>query len=145
MNSLYFPLLASLRTEPPSRGLWERYSPFSGLLGKLLIKTLSPEYPKGMKTSPKAEPSNSQMDGIVQRFARHQGDLIAHYRGIPHSLDRERTIVTSPLLRWVTYSLDDCLTILVVHEKRHFLQARRVMEVGGFPKLARKGTSEGPE
>jgi hypothetical protein len=71
--------------------------------------------------------------------------LIAHYRGIPHSLDRERTIVTSPLLRWVTYSLDDCLTILVVHEKRHFLQARRVMEVGGFPKLARKGTSEGPE
>jgi hypothetical protein len=98
-----------------------------------------------LQTSPKAEPSNSQMDGIVQRFARHQGDLIAHYRGIPHSLDRERTIVTSPLLRWVTYSLDDCLTILVVHEKRHFLQASRVMEVGGFPMLARKGTSEGPE
>lgn len=53
-------------------------------------------------------------------------------RRIPHTIDRERTIITSPLLRWVTYSLDDCLTILVVHEKRHLQQAERVMEAGAF-------------
>jgi hypothetical protein len=89
-----------------------------------------------MKTSPKAEPSTSEIDGIVDRFARHQAALIEHVRLIPDSVDLGGTIVTSPLLRWVTYSLDDCLAILVVHEKRHFLQAKRVMEAAGFPKSA---------
>lgn len=137
INSLYFPRLASLRTGPGRPTFWERYSPFSGLLGKLLIKTLSPEYPRKMKTSPKAEPSSSRIDdGILDRFVRHQAELIEHLQRIPHSVDRGTTIVTSPLLRWVTYSLDDCLTILVVHEKRHFQQAMRVMEAEAFPGVA---------
>lgn len=137
MNILYFPLLASMRTGPATPTLWERYSPLSGILGKLIIKTLSPENPKKMKTRPKAEPSTSEIDaGILERFARHQAELIQHLRRIPRSIDRRRTIVTSPLLRWVTYRLDDCLTILVVHEKRHFQQATRVLEAEEFPKPA---------
>lgn len=136
INSLYFPLLASMRAGPHKPTFWERYSPLSGLFGKLLIKTLSPEYRRKMKTSPKAEPSTSEIDGILDRFAQHQLELIERLRRIPHGVDRQRTIVTSPLLRWVTYSLDDCLTVLVVHEKRHFLQAKRVMEAEGFPRQA---------
>ena len=142
INRLYFPLLASLRSGAPSPGFWERHSPFSGLLGRLLIKTLSPENRKKTKTSAKAEPSTSEIDGIIERFVRHQAELIAHIRDIPRSVDRTRTIVTSPLLSWVTYSLDDCLTILVVHEKRHVLQARRVMEDVAFPKSVRADASE---
>jgi hypothetical protein len=38
-----------------------------------------------------------------------------------------QTIITSPLAGFVTYSLDDCLTILVVHERQHILQAKRVI------------------
>jgi hypothetical protein len=72
--------------------------------------------------------------GIVDRFDRHQAELIEHIRGIPGSIDRQRTIVTSPLAAFVTYSLDDCLTILVVHEQRHLQQAKRVMEAGAFPR-----------
>jgi uncharacterized damage-inducible protein DinB len=140
INGLYFPLLAALRTGPTKPTLWERYSPFSRVLGRLLIKTLSPEYPGQTKTSSKAEPSRSEIDvGIVDRFARHQTELIGHLRLIPHSVDRQRTIVTSPLLRWVTYNLDDCLTILVVHEKRHWQQAKRVMAAEAFPKTASYG------
>src|SRR5690554_5899279 len=109
MNRLYFPLLESLRAGPRKSMHWERYSPFSGLLGKALIKTLSPEHPRRTKASPKAEPSMSEIDtGILDRFARHQAELIEHIRQVPNSVDRGRTIITSPLLRWVTYSLDDC-------------------------------------
>ena len=134
INRLYFPLLESLKTGPSKLTLWERYSPLSGVLGKILIKTLSPEHPKKMKTSSKAEPFVSQIDdGIVDRFVQHQTELIGHLRKIPFSVDQKKVIITSPLLRWVTYSLDDCITILAVHEKRHFLQARRVMEADGFP------------
>jgi hypothetical protein len=39
-----------------------------------------------------------------------------------------KTIITSPLAGFVTYSLDDCLTILIVHERRHVLQAKRVVQ-----------------
>ncbi|MEX2570182.1 MAG: DinB family protein [Gemmatimonadota bacterium] len=133
-NRLYFPSLESLRAGPPTPTFWERYSPLSGLLGKILVRTTSPGYRRKMKTSSKAEPATSEIDaGIVERFARHQDELIGHLRILPSDIDRKRTIVTSPLLRWVTYSLDDCLTILAVHEERHLQQARGVMETEGFP------------
>jgi uncharacterized damage-inducible protein DinB len=137
INRLYFPLLESMSTGTTESTFWERYSPLSGFLGKFLIKTLSPEYQKKTKTSPKAEPSESEIDtGILDDFAQHQAELIEHLRRIPSNIDRRRTIITSPLLRWVTYSLEDCLTILAVHEKRHLLQAKRVTEAAGFPKSA---------
>lgn len=136
INRLYFPLFESLTTGQTRPTLWERHSPLSGFLGKTLIRSLSPEQSKKTKTSPKAEPSVSVIDAeIVDRFVQHQTELIGHLRAIPQSVDLKRTIITSPLLRWVTYSLDDCMTILVVHEKRHFLQAQRVMEAAGFPSL----------
>jgi hypothetical protein len=139
INRLYFPLFEALRPGTVRPTLWERYSPFSGFLGRTLIRRLSPEYPRKMKTSPKAEPSASEIDeGIVDRFDRHQSELIRHLHEIPAGLDRKRTVVTSPLLRWVTYSLDDCLTILTVHEQRHFQQAKRVMETEGFPHRGRR-------
>jgi uncharacterized damage-inducible protein DinB len=135
INRLYFPLLESLKAGPAQRTLWEKYSPLSGFLGKTLIRTLSPEYSKKTKTSSKAEPSASHIGAaIVDRFVQHQAELIAHLRQLPLSVDRKNTIITSPLLRCVTYSLDDGMTILVVHEQRHLLQAMRVMEADGFPK-----------
>lgn len=133
INRLYFPLFASMNAGPPAPTFWERYSPFSGLLGRMLVRSLSPDNARRMKTSPKAEPSSSAIDeGIVDRFARHQAELVAHMRQIPDGIDRRRTIVTSPLLSWVTYSLDDCLTMLVVHEQRHVQQAERVKASAGF-------------
>ncbi len=135
INQLYFPLLEALKSGPAQHTWWERHSPLSRLLGKTLIRTLSPENQKKTKTSSKAEPSASRIDdAIVDRFVQHQTALIKHLRQIPPSVDRKETIITSPLLRWVTYSLDDCITILAVHEKRHILQAERVMEAGGFPR-----------
>lgn len=134
MNGFYFPLLESLRAGAPKPTLWERLSPLSGLFGSLLIKSMAPENARKVKTSAKAEPSRSEIDvRVLDRFARHQAELISLVRGIPPTVDRRRTIVTSPLLSFVTYNLDDCLTLLVVHEQRHFRQAKRVMDAEGFP------------
>ncbi len=140
INRLYFPLLESMAAGPVDPTLWERISPLSGFLGGALIKALRPDNPRKSKTSGKAEPSQSEISvGILDRFADHQAELIAHFRRIHPDIDRERTIVTSPLMGWVTYSLEDCLTIIVVHEKRHLGQAQRVMEAEGFP-----GSSQDP-
>ena len=49
-------------------------------------------------------------------------------------LDVEKIVITSPALAVVTYSLIDAYRIIVVHEHRHFQQARRVTEESGFSK-----------
>lgn len=134
INSLYFPVLEAIGAGTNKPTFWDRYSPLSGFLGETLIRTLSPEYPRKTKTNAKAEPSASEIDAtIVERFVQHQAELTGHIRRIPAHVDPHKTIVTSPLLAWVTYSLADCLTLLSVHERRHLVQARRVTEHTQFP------------
>jgi len=48
-------------------------------------------------------------------------------------LDLERIIISSPVTSVVTYSLMDAYRVIVVHEHRHFQQAKRVTEESGFP------------
>ena len=133
-HSLYFPLFERLAVGGYKPGLWEKISPLSGFFGRFLIKSMRPENPKKMKTTAKAEPSKSEIGhDIIERYAEHQRQMIEHLKRVPAEIDPARTIVTSPLLGVVTYSLDDTYMILAVHSQRHLGQAKRVMEVAGFP------------
>ncbi|MDA8015968.1 MAG: DinB family protein [Thermoanaerobaculia bacterium] len=130
----YFPLFRRLANGEVRMTLWERLSPFSGFFGRFLIKSLHPDNQKKMKTTPKAAPSNSDLgDRIITRFLEHQEELSEHLRALPDDLDAENLIVTSPFLNFLTYSVDDTYTILVVHCQRHLGQAIRVTETEGFP------------
>jgi len=132
-HSLYFPVFQSLKAGDINSSLWEKISPFSGLFGSWLIKALDPENTKKTKTSKKVEPSESNLGGrIIEQYCEHQDQLIEHLQNIPGDLNPEKTIITSPLLGLVTYSLDDCYTILVSHGERHFRQAKRVSEMEEF-------------
>lgn len=134
-HTLYFPLFERLAGGDVKQTSWESYSPLSGFLGRFLIRSLRPENEKKMKTTARAQPSESEIDGnIIERYCDHQARMIEHLRRLPPDLDPVKTIVTSPLMSIVTYSLDDCYTILAVHGPRHFNQAKRVMEADGFPK-----------
>ena len=129
INTLYFPIFERMKSGPVENTLWEKFSPLSGFFGRYLIKALGPENPKKMKTSKIAYPSSSEIEAnIVERFAEHNRELGNHIANISPSVDL-KTVITSPLAGFVTYSLDDCLTILVVHERRHVLQAKRVIDV----------------
>ena len=48
-------------------------------------------------------------------------------------LDLEKIVITSPAAGVVIYSLMDAYRLIVVHEQRHFQQAKRVTEETGFP------------
>ena len=48
-------------------------------------------------------------------------------------LDLEKIVITSPVADAVIYSLMDAYRLIVVHEQRHFQQAKRVTEETGFP------------
>lgn len=135
VHGKYFPLLERLENGSVETTFLERFSPLSGFFGRFLIKSMRPENPKKMKTTASAEPSTSEIDaGILDRYCEHQSDLIDRLNKLPADLDAAKTIITSPLAGFVTYSLDDTFTILDVHGQRHIQQAKRVMEADGFPK-----------
>lgn len=135
VHSKYFPLFERMASGDLRQSFWERTSPLSGFFGRFLIKAVRPDNPKKVKTTSKAQPSTSEIDGeIIERFADHQIRMIEHLRRLPPDIDPVKTIITSPLLGFVTYNLDDCFTVLEMHCKRHFGQAKRVTETEGFPK-----------
>ena len=132
-HSLYFPLFERMANGGAKAAFWEKASPFSGFFGRFLIKSMRPENTKKMKTTSKAQPSASEIDGaIIGRFAEHQNQMIQHLRRLPSHIDPVKTIITSALMGLVTYSLDDCFTVLKVHCQRHCGQAKRVTETDGF-------------
>ena len=134
-HSLYFPLFEKLANGIATTTFWQRISPLSGYFGRFLIKSLDPANVKPMKTTAKEQPSSSDIGaGIVDRFVEHQQQLVAALEKLPATIEPPAVIITSPLMRFVTYSLDDTFTILTHHCRRHFDQAKRVTESGGFPK-----------
>jgi DinB superfamily len=103
------------------------------IFGRLMIKTLSPDSHRKLKAPGAARPSSSSIDPqIVDRFVAHQRETLAKMRLLGNS-DPTGMIITSPFLSVVVYSLLDTFRLIVAHERRHFAQAQRVMETGGFP------------
>ena len=99
-----------------------------------LISALAPSNRNRSKASPQAQPASGDLgDSILRRFREHQHELARRVRALPPELDPRRVTVTSPLSRLMTYSLDDALTVLVVHGRRHLAQAERVTAAEGFP------------
>jgi len=111
---------------------WENYSPLTSFFGNFLLKSLKNDARK-FKAPSKAivPPSNISAD-IVEQFVKHQAEVVEKLKTLKN-VDLQKTVVTSPFLRLMTYRLNTALEIGVEHEKRHFRQAERVMQTEGFP------------
>ena len=133
-HSLYFPLFDRLIAGDKQTTFWEKYSPLSGFFGRFLIKGLDPNNKKKMKTTGKAFPSSSEIGAdIIERFGEHQEEMARYVERLPLDPKWNELMITSPLLGFVTYSLDDAMTFVPMHCRRHFDQAKRVTEAAGFP------------
>ena len=114
-----------------ANSLWEKASPLSGFFGRFLKNHLMEDKRKFKAPSRSIVPP-SEIDGdIVERFCEHQRHVARQVEDIG-KLDLDRTVVTSPYLRVMTYRLGDALDIMIEHEKRHIRQAKRVLETAGF-------------
>ena len=132
-NSGYLPIIDSVVKGHKQSSIWQKLPVLPGVWGRLLIKSLDPSTTRKMKAPKKFEPAQSDISAtIIEDFVAQQAKVIEGMRATAN-LDLERTIITSPALNIVTYSLMDAYRIIVVHERRHFQQARRVVEETGFP------------
>ena len=89
-----------------------------------------------VKTNQKMTPPSDIEDDIVERFERHQEEFVQKIHKTDN-VDWNRVVLTSPFVKIMTYKMNVGLIALIEHEKRHVRQAKRVMEMDGFP-TARK-------
>lgn len=132
-NEMYYPVLGEIANGTKTSSFLENWSPLSGFFGGFLIRSLKSDKKK-FKTPVKAIVPPSEIDpNIVEIFAAHQTEVIERIKAT-EGANWKKTIITSPMMSIMTYSLEDAYTALVEHDKRHFRQAKRVTESEGFPK-----------
>jgi hypothetical protein len=112
---------------------WQRLPVLPGLAGRLLIKSLDPKSTRKIKAPKKFQPAQSNISpSVIDDFVDLQTKVVEKMKATEH-LDLEKIIITSPVASVITYSMMDAYRVIVVHERRHFEQARRVTEESAFP------------
>ena len=87
-----------------------------------------------MKTFKIFEPAISGCsETIIDDFIEHQQNLIG-LLAAANDFDIHKIKIAEPLSMALNLRLDNAFEILVMHEKRHFQQAERVLENEAFPK-----------
>jgi hypothetical protein len=132
-NELFYTDLDGIATGVRRNSFLESYSPLSGFFGSLLINSLKKDERKFKAPSRKIVPPSEIDVNIIEIFAGHQAELIGKIKGAENA-DWNKTKITSPFMKLVTYKLSDGFRVVVEHEKRHLRQAERVMRTDGFPR-----------
>lgn len=132
-DRLYFDDLRTIAAGTYRMTFWNKYSPFSGLLGRALKDQMKEQVKRKMTTPQKLTPVSSAYGlDLLDTYKSNLGEfmsLVSRCREI----DLDKCIISSPAMRWVTYSLRDALEFLFEHEHRHINQTIRVKETVGFP------------
>ena len=111
----------------------EKYSPLTTFFGNYLLKAIKNDSKKHKAPTKALVPPSEIAADIIDKFCAYQADLSEKIK-LVEGVDWQKTVVTSPFLKIMTYRLGTAFEIVVAHEKRHFRQAKRVMETEGFPK-----------
>lgn len=133
-NQLMLGAARSALDPAATRTLWQRLPVVPAMLGRLMIRSLTPTATRKMTAPATARPAASGVAGdVVRRFAEQQREMAAWLGGLDAER-AERTIMVSPFLRVITYSVLDGSRLMATHDRRHMEQARRVMQMPEFPR-----------
>lgn len=132
-NTAYFASFEAIIAGTHQPPLWS-YIPFmTGMWGRMIIGIVDPDNTKKASAPSSFQPATSQVDpGIIQTFADHQGRLVSYLKRL-EGKNLADFVITSPAASFITVSLADACTTIVLHEQRHVNQAVRVTKTDGFP------------
>ena len=118
-----------------ARTIWRRAPLLPGIFGRMMVRSQSPSSTRKFTAPPTTTPGASAIGSdVIERFIDQHRDAVARVG----SLDERaaaRTIMTSPFVNIITYSVLDGWRLIVAHARRHFEQACRVTETEGFPAI----------
>ncbi len=132
-NEMLYDVIGKIADGTKQNSFLENWSPLSGFFGGFLIRSLKSDSKKFKAPTQAIVPPSEIDPHIIEIFEAHQTEVIEKIRSTENA-DWKKTIVTSPFLQIITYSLKDAYAAMVEHEKRHFRQAKRAVETDGFPK-----------
>ncbi len=133
-NRLMFQAAEDALNDTVPRTLWQRLPVVPGVLGRMLVRSQAPSAARKFTAPSKARPATSDIAAdIIQSFIEQHRSAVARVQALDER-NAARVIMTSPFIRFVTYSVLDGWRLVFAHDRRHFEQARGVTLLPGFPK-----------
>ena len=133
-NESEFPQIERIIKGEHRNPFWSKVPFLTGIFGRLILKAVDPENTKKTKNPKVFSPAASDVDAnIIERFVGHQ-QKVAELMTATKDLDLTKIAITSSVASFVTNRLSDAYKIIVLHERRHFGQAERILQTEGFPK-----------
>jgi hypothetical protein len=131
-DSKYIPAFQQIADRTYHMRSWEKWSPFSGLFGKMLVRNVG-EIPRRKMKAPRViRPTDSKVGrDIMERFHAHLDkllDLLSSCR----DTDIDKIKITSPVSAFFTYSMRHAIQLIMQHEHRHLNQAVKVRNLMGM-------------
>lgn len=112
---------------------WEKYSPFTKICGRIMKDQLQETVKRKMIAPKKIQPASNASLEVIKQYHKSL-DMFLNCISNCRKIDIDKTIITSPILSIVTYSLRDAFQFLITHEHRHINQAIRVKMNESYPK-----------
>ena len=121
--------------EARSRGLLSE-GPFRyGMIERWFVRQMEPHAKMRFKAPKAYLPSRDRLPAeILMNFYVLQDDFLRCIEDA-NGIDLSRVKVSNPVSKWFRLSLGQELAFNIAHERRHLWQARRVIELAGFPSV----------
>jgi hypothetical protein len=133
-NNLYFPKIQQVINGTHRNNFFSKIPFSTNLIAVAMKNALNPNQKRKMKTFKVFEPSASNVSPtIIEDFAANNRKLIEMIEACK-DFDLHKIKIAEPLSVALNLRLDDAFEILAMHEKRHFKQAERVLNLEDFPK-----------
>lgn len=128
INESYYPSFKALKTGTYRSPFLSKMGFMVSFMGKEILKSVQPQTPKKIKTFPIWEPEQlEETPDILNRFLQHQMELIQEFEACAVLLP-QNPVLYSPASKMIFYHLGTAFEIILSHEKRHLLQAKRLTE-----------------
>ncbi len=132
-NKGFFPTFELIIKREYQTRAMERIPVFPTLWGKLIVNSQRPTSTRKYKAPKKFQPAQSNLAETIVKDFLHQQERVLDFMKASEGLDLSAVIITSPVVNFITYSMMDAYRLIVVHEQRHILQAKRVKAETSFP------------
>lgn len=128
INSTFFPVFEALKENRYSVPVTGKFDFLVNFFGRKVLSFVQPDAKKRIKTEGVWIPAETEIGAdIFERFAANQIELARHCVECRPYIENGVTI-SSPANRFIVYKLEMAFEIIVSHEERHLMQARRIAQ-----------------
>jgi hypothetical protein len=136
MNALMLPAAEDALDTTKLSTVWQRLPFLPSLFGRMMVRSQSPDARRKYTAPAPGRPSSSGIPpDVVQRFIEQQRALGTRLQSADERKAAD-TIMASPFIKVICYSVLDGWRLVFAHGRRHVEQARRVIREPTFPKVS---------